>query len=39
MTQSTATEVRGAIVAGVESFMDAFRRGDREVYRVHNTNF
>jgi len=30
MTQSTAKEVRGAIVAGVESFMAAFRRGDAE---------
>ena len=30
MTQSTAEEVRAAIVAGVESFMDAFRRGDAE---------
>ena len=28
MTQSTATEVRSAIDAGVESFMAAFSRGD-----------
>ena len=28
MTQSTTTEVRGAIASGVESFMAAFKRGD-----------
>ena len=28
MTQSTTTEVRGAIAAGVESFMAAFKKGD-----------